>query len=243
MLINFNDLFFLSSKVNGIIHIGAHNLEELPDYLKGNVRKIIWIEANPEKYNFIEERLKSFENMNLGKFAAGRDKDFQNLNLSNNGQSSSLLEFGTHKISYPDIDYISTIKVEIKSLDAWLEENFINKYAYNFINIDIQGYELEALKGMPNQLKIAEYVYLEVNFEEVYIGCSQIKDIDQFLLKFGFKRVGLRKTDKGWGDAIYSKNNIFISKLYYLFLPFIRVIKFPLTIYRFFIRVFNKYKK
>ena len=56
MLINFNDLFLLSSTVNGIIHIGAHNLEELPDYLKGNVRRIIWIEANPEKYNFIEEK-------------------------------------------------------------------------------------------------------------------------------------------------------------------------------------------
>ena len=65
MLINFNDLFFLSNKVNGVIHIGAHNLEELPDYLKGNVRRIIWIEANPHKYNFIEEKLKIFENMTL----------------------------------------------------------------------------------------------------------------------------------------------------------------------------------
>ena len=35
MLINFNDLLILSSKVKGIIHIGAHNLEELPEYLKG----------------------------------------------------------------------------------------------------------------------------------------------------------------------------------------------------------------
>ena len=106
MLINFNDLFLLSSKVNGIIHIGAHNLEELPDYLRGNVRRIIWIEANPEKYNFIEEKLKRFEKMKLGKFAAGRKNDTHILNLANNGQSSSLLEFGTHKMSYPDIDYI-----------------------------------------------------------------------------------------------------------------------------------------
>ena len=105
---------------------------------------------------------------------------------------------------------------------------------------DIQGYELEALKGMPNHLKIAEYIYLEVNFEEVYLGCSQIKDIDKFLLKFGFMRVGIRKTDKGWGDAIYSKNNILIAKLYYLFLPLIRIVKFPITISRFFIRTFIK---
>ena len=85
---------------------------------------------------------------------------------------------------------------------------------------------------------IAEY--LEVNFEEVYLGCSQLKDIDNFLFKFGFVRVGLRKTNKGWGDAIYSKNDIFIAKFYYLFLPLIRVIKFPITISRFFIRKFIK---
>jgi len=240
MLINFNDLLLISSKVIGIIHIGAHNLEELPDYLKGNVSRVIWIEANPSKYNLIEERLRKFDNMFLGKFAAGRKNDVNTLNLANNGQSSSLLEFGTHKKSYPDIDYVSKIKVKTKPLDDWLEENFKNKNQFNFINIDIQGYELEALKGMPNQLKIAEYVYLEVNFEEVYRGCSQLQDIDNFLIKFDFVRVGLRKTDKGWGDAIYAKNNIFISKLYYIFLPVIRVIKFPITISRFFIRKFIK---
>ena len=240
MLINFNDLLFLQKKVNGIIHIGAHELEELPDYLNRNVSRIIWIEANPDKYNFIEEKLKRFKNMTLGKFAAGKKNDVQNLNLSNNGQSSSLLELGTHKMRYPDIDYISKIQVEIKSLDNWLDENINNKDQYNFINIDIQGYELEALKGMPNQLKIAEYVYIEVNFEEVYDGCSQLRDIDKFLLKFNLLRVGLRKTDKGWGDAIYAKNNIFLAKLYYLFLPIIRLIKIPITVFRILNRVFNR---
>ena len=240
MLINFNDLLFLQKKVNGIIHIGAHELEELPDYLNRNVRRIIWIEANPDKYNFIEEKLKRFKNMTLGKFAAGKKNDVQNLNLSNNGQSSSLLELGTHKMRYPDIDYISKIQVEIKSLDNWLDENINNKDQYNFINIDIQGYELEALKGMPNQLKIAEYVYIEVNFEEVYDGCSQLRDIDKFLSKFSLLRVGLRKTDKGWGDAIYAKNNIFLAKLYYLFLPIIRLIKIPITVFRILSRVFNR---
>ena len=239
MLINFNDLLFSSNKVNGIIHIGAHELEELPDYLKGNIKRIIWIEANPEKYIFIEEKLKNFGNMTLGKFAAGRITDSLILNLANNGQSSSLLEFGTHRSSYPNIDYISKIKVEVKPIDLWLDENIENKNLYNFINIDIQGYELEALKGMPNQLKLADYVYLEVNFEKVYLGCSELNDIDQFLLKFGFRRVGIRKTDKGWGDAIYSKNNFSISKLYYIFLPIIRIIKLPLTIYNFLIKLFK----
>ena len=239
MLINFNDLLFLSNKVTGIIHIGAHKLEELPDYLKGNIKRIIWIEANPEKYQFIEERLQRFEKMTLGKFAAGRKYDSLNLNLANNGQSSSLLEFGTHKISYPDINYLSKIVVKTKPLDNWLDENFEDKHLYNFINIDIQGFELEALRGMHKQLKVAQYVYLEVNYEQVYKGCSQLEDIDTFLSNFRFVRVGMRRTDKGWGDAIYAKNHIFLSKLYYLLLPFVRVLKIPINIFRFFVRKFK----
>ena len=93
---------------------------------------------------------------------------------------------------------------------------------------------------MPKQLKIASYLYLEVNFEEVYCGCAQLKEIDRFLLKFDFKRVGLIKTNKGWGDAIYVKKNILMAKLYYFLLPIIRVIKLPINIYKFLNRIFQK---
>ena len=227
MLINFNNLF-LPKKVNGIIHIGAHELEELSDYLKRNISRVIWIEANPKKYDQINTKLKIFENMVLGKFAAGSKNGIQNLNIANNGQSSSLLEFGTHLDNYPEIKYDSIIEVEIKKVDEWLDENIKNKYLYNFINIDIQGFELEALKGMPNQLKIAEYVYLEANFEKVYKQCAELREIDEFLARFGFTRVALKKTNAGWGDAFYTKNNILASILYYFLI--LRIKKFLLII-------------
>ena len=240
MLINFNDLL-LSKRVTGIIHIGAHELEELSDYSKGNVSKVIWIEANPYKYDYIHNKLKNHKNMVLGKFAAGSKNGKQFLNLANNGQSSSILELGTHIISYPEINYNSKIEVEIIKLDEWLDENFTNKYLYNFINIDIQGYELEALKGMNNQLRIADYIYLEVNFEQVYKNCAELKDIDKFLQKFGFKRVGLRKTYSGWGDAFYSKNNSLFSRFYYFIL--LRIKTLPINLYDLVLRILRKIGK
>ena len=217
MLINFKDLF-LPKKINGIIHIGAHELEELSWYLKRNIRRVIWIEANAKKYDLINTKIKNFENMLLGKFAAGSKNTISNLNIANNGLSSSILELGTHLDNYPEVKYDSTIEVEVKKVDDWLDENFINKNLYNFINIDIQGFELEALKGMPRQLEIADYIFLEVNFEEVYKNCPDLKSIDQLLKKFGFARVAMKKTDAGWGDAFYSKNNILISRIYFFIL-------------------------
>ena len=240
MLINFNDLL-LSNTVEGIIHIGAHELEELEDYLKGNVSKVIWIEANSNKYNFIKNKLQNHKNMVLGRFAAGSKTGNQILNVANNGQSSSFLQLGTHLINYPEINYSSKIDVEIKKLDDWLDENFKNRKIYNFINIDIQGYELEALKGMTDQLKIADYVYLEVNFEQVYKKCAELKEIDKLLLKFGLVRVALRKTNAGWGDAFYSRNNNLFSKLYYFMLLRIKIL--PKKIYDLLFRVLYKILK
>ena len=179
--------------------------------------------------------------MVLGKFAAGSKNSTRKLNIANNGQSSSLLELGTHLNNYPEVKYNSTIEIETKKVDEWIDENFNNKYLYNFINIDIQGFELEALKGMYNQLSIAEYVYLEVNFEQVYKNCPDLQDIENFLKKFGFSRVALRKTKAGWGDAFYSKKNILVSRFYYFLV--LRIKRLPIIVNDLLLRIFRKVLK
>ena len=231
MLIPFKLIPNLKNKIKGVLHVGAHELEELPQYLSKGIENIIWIEANPQKYEFLESILKNYKYMFLGKFAAGNTRSKKFLNIANNGQSSSLLPFGTHKNTYPEIFYTSKEEVQVIPIDDWLDKNVENSDLYNFINIDIQGFELEALKGMPKHLKKVEYIYLEVNFREVYQNCSQLKDIDKFLLNYNFERVGMYRTIKGWGDAIYSKKSISFLKIYYLLLiPLIRIINFPLKV-------------
>lgn len=227
MLIPFADLLFFRRKITGIIHIGAHELEELNSYINKNIRKIIWIEPNPYKHKFIEDKLKTFDEMYLGKFAAGSSEEEIYLNIANNGMSSSLLELGTHKKYYPQIDYVSKVKVFQKPLDKWLNINIRNNEKYNFLNIDIQGYELEALKGLVEQLNFVDFIYIEVNFEEIYKDCPNIKNIDIFLSKSNFHRVGTVRTRFGWGDAIYVKKFILINKIYYQFyLRFLNFINF-----------------
>ncbi len=233
MLIPFSSLIFYPKKIKGIIHIGAHELEEMNDYLNRGVKKIIWVEANPEKYEFIKKTIKNYKSMKLAQIAAGSKEREVALNIANNGQSSSILEFGTHQRSYPNILYIAKKLVPEMPLDKWIDINVKRREEYNFINIDIQGYELEALKGMEKQLKYVDQIYLEVNFRQVYRNCSELKEIDKFLKKFNFYRVGMYRTNKGWGDAIYMNKFIFTSKIYYLIIiPLIRLIRIPLKIFK-----------
>ena len=93
-----------------------------------------------------------------------------------------------------------------KRIDTvYREENIPENFA-NFLNIDIQGAELLALKSMGNILNNFDYLYLEVNKEEVYKDCALVEEIDEYLDKYNFKRVELEWTFASWGDALYIKN-------------------------------------
>ena len=46
--------------------------------------------------------------------------------------------------------------------------------------MDVQGYELEVLKGATETLKHVDYVYCEVNRDEVYEGNAYVEEIDEF---------------------------------------------------------------
>lgn len=186
--------------VKGILHIGAHECEELPDYLRCGVavNEIDWVEANPALVARMAARGVSVHNAAVSDVEA--DLPFH---ITNNGQSSSLLAFGTHEASYPWCKVVETITVHTKRLDSLITEKSIPVERRNFWNLDIQGAELSALRSAGDNINFADAIYAEVNTQEVYRGCGQLPELDAFLESKGFKREAIRMTDAGWGDALY----------------------------------------
>ena len=123
-----------------------------------------------------------------------------NFNVSNNGQSSSMLDFGLHSTYHPSVHYVTSFEAETKLLKDILPKYNID---YNFLNFDIQGAELKALKGMEEYLPKVDYLYSEVNSDYVYKGCALVTELDEYLLGFGLHRVETKWTDCKWGDAFY----------------------------------------
>ena len=119
---------------------------------------------------------------------------------SNNQASSSLLKPKVHLTQYPHIKFEKESLINIDKLD-----NVINSNKYNFINMDVQGYELEALKGGGDCLNNIDYIKTEVNRDEVFDGCARIEELDEFLLNYGFIRVEATWDGVTWGDAFYIK--------------------------------------
>ena len=59
---------------------------------------------------------------------------------------------------------------------------------------------------MEKYLKYVDYIYTEVNTEEVYKNCDKMEDLTNYLSNFGFKLVDACIYKQfGWGDGFYIK--------------------------------------
>lgn len=204
MLIKLNDLIEkYKLKISGIIHVGAHECEEFPIYKKNNIKNIIWIDAMKDKVDKMKKLMKK-NNIFHAVIDIEDNKEIE-FKITNNGQSSSILDLGLHQDYYPNIKVIKKIKMKTSRLETLLNKYKINMEQYNFINLDIQGVELNALKSLGKYIFYIDYIYTEINTAKVYKNCSLVNEIDDYLKKVGFKRVETKLTNAKWGDAFYIK--------------------------------------
>jgi len=208
MLITFDEvihvLYSNGIRVNGVFHVGAHDCEELVYYNRIGIKSedVIWVDAYDNKVE--QARARGIPNVYNAVITDEDDKPVK-FNVSNNIQSSSVLEFGTHAQEHPWVVYIGQMIKQSVTINTFFQRNNIDGSKYNFWNFDIQGAELMALKGSTNYIQYVDAMYLEVNEKELYKGCGLIQDIDTFLSQYNFKRVITKMTEHGWGDALYIK--------------------------------------
>jgi FkbM family methyltransferase len=206
MIIKIDKIIQKYGTPKGIIHIGAHLMEERTEYLSVGLENTIWIEGNADIYSkikFINDITECEHVFNC--IVSDVDNAIYDFNITNKTPSSSILKLHKHKIHHPHIHITDIIKVKSIRMDTLLSDNNINIENYDFINIDIQGAELLALKGFGDLLYKMNYIYCEVNIATLYEGCPLIYEIDSYLSLYGFHRVETAMTEFEWGDALYVK--------------------------------------
>jgi FkbM family methyltransferase len=203
MILNFKELIDkYKIEIKGIIHIGGHHGQEYDLYKELNI-PILYFEPLSRNFSYLENKTKHDPNVIAFQCALGNDNKIVEMNVEtvNNGQSSSILKPKKHLEQYPHIVFDSTEEVNMFRLD----DIEIDLTKYNFINIDVQGYELEVFKGACNTLKNINYIISEVNRDEVYENCAYVDELDFYLSKFDLERVETDWAGESWGDALYIK--------------------------------------
>jgi FkbM family methyltransferase len=187
--------------VKGIIHIGGHYGEEIDEYIRNGIQEIVIFEPLSDSFDILCENIQELNaNIIAHQVALGPEETTATMYVSDNEkQSSSLLKPKVHITHHPHVKFPETEDVEVKVLDDF------DYTKYNFINMDVQGYELEVLKGSTETLKHVDYVYCEVNRDEVYEGNAYVEELDEFLSAYGMERVETSWEGQIWGDALYIK--------------------------------------
>lgn len=75
-------------------------------------------------------------------------------------------------------------KVCVETLDAWTVEHLVP--LPDLIKMDVQGFEIEVLKGAENCLQNASAVLTEVSFREFYKGQCLFHDVVRFMAEHDF---------------------------------------------------------
>lgn len=187
--------------IKGIIHIGAHRGQEIEEYVDNGIQDIIMFEPVSLNFNILEKRMADVNaNISAYQVALGNEEKNVTMYLSDNDLiSSSVLRPKVHLQLHPGVGFPGTEEVEMKRLDSFAEET----QNFNFINMDVQGYELEVLKGGVETMKHIDYVYCEINRDELYEGNAFVEDLDEFLSGYNMERVETDWAGTLWGDALY----------------------------------------
>lgn len=193
-------------RVSGVIHVGANAGQEREKYARHNL-DVVWIEPIPEVFSRLKAGLENFPRQKAYQYLiTDRDDKEYAFHIANNeGLSSSILELGLHKEIWAEIYYEKSIRLKSMTLKSMVEREGIEIDKYDALIMDTQGSELLVLQGAESLLGGFKYIKTEVADFEVYKGCCQLTDIENFLKKRGFKEY--RRTEfaarAGGGGACY----------------------------------------
>lgn len=185
-----------------VLHIGAHLAEEAEAYANHGFKPVWWVEANQALIPKLLMRMDLYPHNYVVRALCSDGIRSATFHIASNGESSSMLELGTHATEHPDVKYVDKKVIRTTTVDIMFHSGLIG--AASFLNIDVQGAELEVLRGAKSYLANVNTVYCEVNEAELYVGCPLIGEIDAFLSGLGFVLREKRMTRHGWGDACWT---------------------------------------
>jgi FkbM family methyltransferase len=163
--------------------IGAHRFDELPliDTLFPWLQHIYLFEPLPGPLQALHALAARDPRIRVFPVAVSDRDGVANFNVaSNDGESSSLLQLGSHRELFPQVTMQSTLQVPTRRLDSVLVEHGLP--LPDVMIVDVQGAEYLVLKSLsPALLDGLRLLYTEVSLEPVYESAGLLSDVEALL--------------------------------------------------------------
>ena len=186
--------------IKGVVHVGANDGYEVQWYLQLGIENIMCFEPYSEPAKRFREHYQNDIASGKVKFyeiGLGDKQETKDLYLGPaDGQNSSFLQPTEDFKDQPNFKDIlnavngkqssTTIMRFDKFIDSRLEK--IDLSLYDCLTVDVQGMELNVLKGFGKYLDNFKYLNIECSEVPVYEGSASAQEIIDFLKRNGFRQ-------------------------------------------------------
>ena len=131
-----------------------------------------------------QNRMSHIKDINLHQVALGNQNGDMSIKITNRSDSSSLLDSTELADEQYGVKKDREQMIKIFTLDDYIITQKIP--LPDFIKLDVQGYELEVLKGSQQCIKYAKWILCEVSFYSYYQNQPLFYDICEHLKKYQY---------------------------------------------------------
>ena len=195
-------------QVDGVVDVGANRgqFTLLCRLILPEVKVIAFEPITSEAKTFRRVH-GTYKNVKLLELALGDKTGVATLHLSQSPDSSSLLPIGKKQNElFSQTEEVGTITVPVKRRDD-LQEHWTGR-SRQLLKLDVQGFELNVLKGGVETLKSCSFVYAECSEVTLYDGQSLRPEVETFLHAHGFSRIS-RHNEQWDGQQLIQADYLF----------------------------------
>lgn len=209
---NFNSMWWslqqlsdLGFKPNTVIDVGAYKglwTTEVKNIFKDS--KFLMVEAQPDKKDILEKLVNSDPRLNYEPSLAGnKDGEEQIFTVMKTGSSvyTQIYEGNAER---------SEITLKSKTLDTMINEHGLK--GEFFLKLDVQGYEIEVLKGAENILKNTPAIILEASLLNYNSGAPLIDEIMAFLKDKNYLLFDICEFNRKSEDGVLNQVDLIFCK-------------------------------
>jgi FkbM family methyltransferase len=201
-----------STEVDLVLDVGA-NVGQYASRLRpaGYKGRIVSFEPLSDAFAELSAAAAADPTWECRRLALGATDGETEINISGNSYSSSLLDMeDRHVESAPESKYVGTEKIETARLDSLWDE-LVRDGERPFLKLDVQGFELEALRGAEDSLPKILGVQAELSLVPLYRDGPVFRDVIDYLEERGFRLAGLEggHDDRRTGEMLQA-DGIFI---------------------------------
>lgn len=174
--------------IQTVIDVGANEGQYAESLLKNKYKgKIYSFEPISKPWEVLQKKAVGISQWKPVNYAIGSKDDVVSINVSENIVSSSIYKVAQKSLdAEPATRIVREEKIRVTTIDNFfVGENSLQGGI--MLKLDVQGYELEGLKGAMASLQKIKIVQVELSFVPIYEGAPLCVDVISFLQNQGFE--------------------------------------------------------